>query len=217
MADPANPLKLSPAVAARLYSAAPGQGGDDTDYWSRLLGVLRTGRWIDLEVVLGKFEAELKALEEKQPGGDAFRAMCLAKLRLAMIQAQVQSAPEAYVFSAWQKAVLDFAYETERFLDLFGSPEQTAADLLHLSRAEHTAILVLIEKELGPESRRGRSAVKIAEARLATPPRMIRRTQPKGREFVSKVLMATEECASGAKMPTDVMQNLWPVFQKMLA
>lgn len=191
----------------------------DHDWWAALQEELRVGPWIDLEVVLRQLERQLGLLKDDAEDGDRFLATCLAKLRMALMEAQIQSAPEAYGISSDGVSRIDHflseaASDTMQYFDLFGRPGRDTEDLFQLNYDEYTEITEHVYPELALESCTDRSVIEVATARLATPPRMISLPEPaQGRRFSSGVLSPVNASAVGGAMPDDVMRHQWPVFQ----
>ncbi len=199
------------AVTVRVDAKAMEKMYDRPDRWQDLLDDLRSGPWINLEIVLEAFEKELDFLMTGT--GNRYRANCLAKLRLVLIEALIQSAPEAYSSKA-EEASLESFSETARFLDLFELEGRNAEDLRRLDSDEYGYICNTLIGELAKDSRGALSPVQISIARLATPYRQIRRVKPsKGRQFASKVLSPMDDSAVGAELPVEVARSLWYVFQ----
>jgi hypothetical protein len=190
----------------------------------QLIRALRAGPWIDVDIVLTEFEKQLDLLEAKNEKGNRIRATCLAKLRLALIEAQVQSAPGAYLAMRPEMVVAEAERDTARFFDLFGRPGRNVEDLRQLDVEEYVTITDSLIDEVAKKSlflpaggggEHRRTAVQVTTARLAAPNRMIRRARTKDQScsFTSNILSPMDECASGAKTPHGVMRDLWPIFQ----
>lgn len=189
-------------------------GGDNADRWLTLLSFLRSGPWVNVETVLEAFEDELTRLS--QNGNDEaarFRATCLAKLRLALIHAQAQSAPDTFERAEPDYIRLQFAQETARFFGTFGRRGRNADDLICLDHDELEEILTLVKERFALKTS-PRNRLPMLAARMASRPRMVFRA-PSKREFMSNLLTETEDPCSGGPMRADLMRSVFPFVQNL--
>lgn len=183
--------------------------------WEDLLDILRGGVWLDIEIVLSALEHELNLLREGTGQRDTRkRASCLAKLRLAMIYGQIQSAPEINRNDP-DTALWEWVNETAPVFPLFSAPGRTLVDLAVLLEYEFDYIRDTIIPEIVRKTKAlKRDAIEMAVARLATPYRQIRRAKPNVRRlFVSSVLVPKNTPANGRPLADEVLRDMYPMFQ----
>lgn len=211
-----NPQQESPrpkAVESSFVIGGPPQ--DEHNKWEELLDVLRGGVWLDIEVILNALEEELKALSGKlERPGDRRRANCLAKLRIAIIYGQIQSAPEIDRADP-DTALWEWVNETAEVFPLFRSAGRSVEDLAMLSQHEFEYIREKLIPEMARKAKETkRDAIEMVVARLPTPYRQISKVKPSPRRlFVSSVLVSKDMPANGRSLADEVLRDMYPMFQ----
>lgn len=178
---------------------------DGSDSWNRLVHYLQSEVWIEHEILLKALEEEIKKNRDAKRVTDD-RAFNLARLRLALIQAQVQAAPDWFDYEGSDEYVmLEAAKETARFfksLALFTST--TPDDLVRLPSAEFDGMKALAD-EMGKKSWKG-DPIAIRHARSARRHRSIFRAETNVFK-TSEILKAHDFPIGSAPLRSDVMES----------
>lgn len=175
------------------------------DLWNDLVQYLQFEVWLDYEIVLKALEREIGANRDaKRVRND--RAFNLARLRLALIQAQVQAAPEWFGYEGSDEYVmLEAAKETVRFFEWMALYTYTKPDdLVHLPLAEFEKMKE-VAKEMEAQSWNG-GAIATRHARSARKHRSIFRAETNIFK-TSEILMAHDFPVGSAPLRSDVMES----------
>ena len=201
--------------SATQETSVDNTAAQDSNLWEELLARLQNSAWIDEVVVREEWQSRVRKLGDSPTRENIQKIRLLSKLRLALVQIQIRSAPDAYELSESEYVRNEHANDMLRFLGTDVFPQQGEIVVL---RPEEMEQMKELESEMATKSiaaveSQGLGMVWLAQAsrRLARPHARVFRLQ-KAAKQQSELLQASELPCSGAPIRSDVFENDWALL-----